>query len=295
MSPRGSRFDRGARPAYFLLEALAAERSVPPPREQGLWGDLTIEVECVTEIHVGGSAPDLVVVERGRALIQGMTALPSSGDLEPVVPGSSVKGAVRAVIEALTPSCERVGGDGCWGRSLCPACTVLGAPGWRSMVSFSDLVPSEPVDLVGVLVSQRYSHRSARRRGRRLYGVAPEDPLPSAREGLACLPLGTRLRGSIRLEGATEQGIGLVALALGLAPKGLPLLRLGGGKNRGIAQARSRLLGGAVGRGMASLARRRVDPVDSNVIGEWQSAALVKWPPASGRLEEIRARYSGET
>lgn len=275
------------------MELLEPRRSRPPDRERGLWGTLELEVECLTEIHVGGSAPDIVELDRGSALLQGMTTVPTPDGPLPVVPGSSVKGAVRAIVEAVTPSCERVGGGGCRGPELCPACAVLGAPGWRATVSFSDLLPSADVDLVGLRIPQRYSHRDAPRRGRRLYGLAPEDPPPEAtREAMTCVPPGTRLRGSVDLQGVREDGIGLVTLALGLPPRGLPLLRLGGGKNRGLAQARTRLEGGRVAAGFSQLARGRTDHIGDEVLTGWQEAALRSWPEADSRLERIRSMYS---
>ena len=288
-NPRGF---QPPRPAYFVLERLEARRSEPPDRESGLWGDLQVEVECVTEIHVGGTAPDLVDLDHGPALIQGMTSLPRPGGPVSVVPGSSVKGAVRAIVEAITPSCERVGGKGCRGAELCPACTVLGAPGWRATVSFSDLSPSAPVELTGLRIAQRYSHAHAPRRGRRLYGVIPEHPLPSEEEAIACLPPGTVLRGTVRLEGVREEGAGLVALALGLPPHGLPLLRLGAGKNRGLAQSRVTLVKGRAAHGSRELVRGASRHIDAAAVDSWQTTALRVWPEACDRLARIATEYS---
>lgn len=281
------------RPAYFLLPVLEPRRSPPPDREAGLWGELTIEAECLIEIHVGGTAPDVVDLDRGPALIEGMTSLPGEDGPVPVVPGSSVKGAVRAVVEAITPSCERVGGRGCVGKELCPACAALGAPGWRSTIAFSDLIPADPdVELEGVWVAQRYSHSHAPRRGRRLYGLVPEEPLPDETEALACLRKGTVLTGAVRFEGASERAAGLVTFALGLPPRGLPLLRLGAAKNRGLAQARLRLTGGHVALGWAGLVRGETRPVDTAIVEAWQETALTAWPETQERIERIAVHYS---
>lgn len=282
-----------ARPAYFRLPLLVPRRSRPPERGQGLWGELAIEVECLTEVHVGGTAPDIVDLDRGPALIEGMTSIPGKEGPVPVVPGSSVKGAVRAVVEAITPSCDRVEGKGCAGEALCPACAALGAPGWRSTFAFSDLVPTAPdVALEGVLIAQRYSHRDAPRRGRRLYGLVPEEPLPSQQEALACLSKGTVLTGTIRLEGASETAAGLVTLALGLPPKGLPLLRLGAAKNRGLAQLRVGLAEGHVALGLTGVARGEMHSVDTALLEAWQTSAVTAWPEAPERLGQIANRYS---
>lgn len=291
MSADRSSFSRSD-PSYFFMEPMEPLRSPPPDRETGLWGALDLEVECLTEIHVGGSAPDIVELDRALTLIQGMTTIPSSDGPLPVVPGSSVKGAVRAIVEAITPSCERVGGDGCSRSAVCPACTVFGAPGWRATVAFSDLVPPDDVELVGLRIAQRYSHRHAPRQGRRLYRLIPEDPLPDVKEAMSCLPPGTLLRGRFHLEGATREAVGLVTLALGVPPRGLPLLRVGAGKNRGLAQARTSLQGGRVAAGFSELALGKTTPIDGEVIAAYQEAALRAWPEAERRLERIRSAYS---
>ena len=57
---RNRRDVRGpTRPAYFLLDLTTPERKPAPNREDGLWGRLELEAECLTEIHVGGTAPVL--------------------------------------------------------------------------------------------------------------------------------------------------------------------------------------------------------------------------------------------
>lgn len=281
------------RRAYFLLDLSPPERRPAPNRQDGLWGRLEIELECLTEVHVGGTAPVVVVLDGKPTLVQGMTRLAAESGPVPVVPGSSVKGAVRAVVEAITPSCDRLSRDrdaACQGSSaLCPACAAFGAPGWRGTVAFSDLRATEPIELTVRRVAQRYSHTKAPRRGRRLYGLRPEEPLPNQVEAVECLPAGSRLRGAVLFEGVTEAGAGALALALGLPPHGLPLLRLGAGKNRGLAQARVRLLSSAVASGQAPALLGQRMPVD---IGALQENALSCWSACRSRLDQIRNHYA---
>ncbi|MCC6222194.1 MAG: hypothetical protein IT201_01730 [Thermoleophilia bacterium] len=283
---------RPGRPAYFLLDLPECVRGPAPDREDGLWGRLEIELECLTEIHVGGTAPVVADLDGKQALVQGMTRLPADSGQMPVVPGSSVKGAVRAVVEAITPSCDRLSREknaACQSSSaLCPACAAFGAPGWRATVAFSDLLPVEPAELSVRRIAQRFSHQASRR-GRRLYGLEPEEPLPGDAEALECLSAGSRLRGAVLFEGVTEAGAGAVTLALGLPPHGLPLLRLGGGKNRGLAQARVTLTQGAAAQGWASAVRRQSGSID---IGALQGTAFSRWPACRSRLDLIKEHYS---
>lgn len=284
---------RPSRPAYFLLTLLDPEPTVVPTREHGLWGRIELEVECLTDIHVGGTAPVVVELDGQSALVQGMTRVPTESGRTPVIPGSSVKGAVRAIVEAITPSCDRLSRDrnaACERPpSLCPACGAFGAPGWRATVAFSDLVPVEPVELIARRIAQRYSHAKAPRKGRRLYGLQPEEPLSSDVEALECLPAGSRLRGAVRFEGASDEAAGAVTLALGLPPHGLPLLRVGAGKNRGLAQAKASLLSGVVSADWAAAARGQYESLD---VGSLQETAFRRWPTCRSRLDLVRTHYA---
>lgn len=288
---------RGApyQPGYFLLESLQPERSLPPERAQGWYGKLSLRGVCEKPVHVGSGAPERVRIQNREALIEGFSTLPTDSGPAPVIPGSSWKGAVRAIVEALTPSCERTGAGGCnRNRSdmLCPACALFGAPHWRALVMFSDLQPAPETVPIAVTIAQRYSQRSAPRKGRRLYRPQPESPQPRDSETLMALPQGTRLEGTINFTGATDESLGLLTLVLGLGRLGLPYLRIGGGKNRELGFVRFSLVDAAGGRGVAALASTR--SVDlSGRIDEWQEAARRRFPLLDGRLESIRSHYSG--
>lgn len=283
-----------ARPAYFLLPLLDPEREPAPRREGGLWGRLEIEVECLMDIHVGGTAPIVADVDGKPTLVQGMTRVPAGDGQVPAIPGSSLKGAVRAIVEAITPSCDRLSRDrdaACGGSSrLCPACAAFGSPGWRATVAFSDLVPLESTALATRRIAQRYSHPNAPRKGRRLYGLRPEEPLPADVEALECLAARSRLRGVVRFEGLTEALAGAITLALGLPPFGLPLLRLGAGKNRGLAQARVTLRSSAIAHGWTALAGEKFASIDADAL---QNSAFRRWPDCRDRVDQIRAHYAG--
>lgn len=295
MSPPPRNFPL-VRPAYFVVRADPPQRRPPHDRTEGYWGRLDLEVRCVTEVHVGSGAPELATVGGSPALVHGMTRLPVGAGTSPVIPGSSVKGAVRVVVEAITPSCLRVGGHNTCrsAAELCPACELFGAPGWRAKVAFSDLTAQGPVELVPTELAQRYSHRHAPSRGRRLYRLAPETPLPAAREHLLCLPPDTRLGGRLYVEGATAAEMGLILIALGVRPEGLPLLRLGAGKNRGIARVEVRVTGGSVEGKTTSVAARSRAGFTPRQVEEWQRRGFEAYPDARSRVADIAAQYRGE-
>ncbi len=278
-------------PGYFLLPGLPVDRQPVRERSRGPWVNVRLEAECLTPLYVGSGVPEIVRLrESGRMLVQGFARVPTGEAQVRVVPGSSVKGAVRALVEALTPSCERTGGDACRDtHSLCPACALLGAPGWRGLVVFGDLRPVEGQHAVAALrIAQRHSHRDAPRRGRRLYRRRPESPQPREEEWLLVLDRGSRLQGEVLFAGTTEAELGVVALALGLPPHGPPYLRLGGGKNRGLGAVRL----SAQSVEMLELGRVHARmPLPPQFIERCESAAFGTFPSVRERLEVVRRHY----
>jgi CRISPR/Cas system CSM-associated protein Csm3 (group 7 of RAMP superfamily) len=294
-----------ARPAYFTVELLEPDQRPAPAREDGIRGLLSLTLTCRTPLHVGTGSPYLVE-DVPRRLVGGMATVSAGSAKVPFIPGSSVKGAVRAVVEAITPSCERVSvpgrdGRGCQGADgLCPACQVFGAPGWRATVGFGDLVRvGSGGDLQPIRIAQRYSSRNAPRRGRRLYRPEPEDPLPAKEEELAVVPAGTRFRGAIYLDGIDETGLGLIFLALGVPPKGLPYLRLGAGKNRGLGIVEADVRFGRLYRSLRdwlSDTRLLTTPEDAGeFVSRLEEQALAVHPRTRDLVERIRREYAGPT
>jgi CRISPR/Cas system CMR subunit Cmr4 (Cas7 group RAMP superfamily) len=236
----------------------------------------------------------VVKIDGEPALVEGFSSLPGLQRPRLVVPGSSVKGAVRAIVEALTPSCERTGSGACGNpRNLCPACALLGAPGWRATVAFGDLRPVQGSYRVpAVRIAQRYSHRRAPAHGRRLYRRVPESPLPEEREVLLVLERGSELKGELVVEGASGEGLGILMVALGLRPFGLPYLRLGGGKNRGLGIVRVRAQRWQGGQGLRGIVRPDASegPPDE-LVRSWQELAFERWREAQVQAARIRREY----
>lgn len=284
------------RPAYFQVPALPVEREELDPAAPGLWGSVDLELEVAADswLHVGSGAPK----PAGRALAAAHTWAPVVRDRRwvnvPVVPGTSIKGAVRAVFEALTPSCEVFDRGACRvGRppiQLCPACAVFGAAGLRGRVGF-DEARATTYEVQVIEVPQRYSHQHAPRQGRRLYTPGTEHPEPATRELLECLSGGSRLSTRLTTSGAPGWALGLITIVLGLGPWGLPHLRLGGGKNRGMGIVTVQITGGRVAASRADLIVRRTGPVDEEAVAGWQEAARERFPALEDQRTAIAQGY----
>jgi len=148
----------------------------PPQREEGvgqdrirsnlLTGTLTLTMQTMTPVHVGSGYSDFVKAGNQEYL----AALQASKKVcEPdairrryLIPGSSIKGAVRSIVEAITYSCVRVtqgrnrsflpqGYGGCiQPDELCPACRLFGAQDYQGHLSFEDAIaPKGSLVLIG--------------------------------------------------------------------------------------------------------------------------------------------------
>lgn len=107
----------------------------------GLTGKISFTVSTLTPIHVGSG--DIELTSEGRAY------LPFYKKAEKyTIPGSSLKGVIRSVTEAISYSCDpfqRDKRDKCEAikadtPELCPACSIFGAMGYQGRISFSDAI-----------------------------------------------------------------------------------------------------------------------------------------------------------
>src|SRR5690606_28139462 len=126
-------------------------------QDQTLAGVLHFTIKALTPLHVALGIVGPADAQHGKefaALPVTVLRYPDESRGEPVrvpiLPGSSFKGVVRAVAEAISPSCvpvaeQRVRGllgkhDRCKDvHSLCPACRLFGSIRYAGHVSIGDL------------------------------------------------------------------------------------------------------------------------------------------------------------
>lgn len=170
----------------------------------------------------------------------------------PAIPGSSLKGVVRSIAEAISPSCvtttrldRRIPHqprrrDECTPEQACPACSIFGRMGRMSKVFFGDARLARGgtrlYRLPALYAPRAHQKRAARRwyendageyKGRKFYyhGQPTED---TRRSPVEVIPKGSFLIGAIDFENLTAAELGLLFFALGL--DGSIALKLGGGK-----------------------------------------------------------------
>ncbi len=157
-----------------------------------------------------------------------------------VIPASSLKGAMRAIVEAITYSCVNKVGRGTilpkqliecrfdqarGHTELCTACRLFGAMGYMGQVSFSDAVQFEGGSQV-IHIPPMYSPQRPIR-GRRFY--LHGRPATGGNVPVEVCPAGSRFRFDMRFENLTRGEVGVLLIAMGQAEPPLNP-KLGGGK-----------------------------------------------------------------
>jgi hypothetical protein len=168
----------------------------------------------------------------------------------PAIPGSSLKGVVRSIAEAVSSSCVTVTRldrrlvpyqperrDECQPEEACPACSIFGRLGRMSKVFFDDaLLVSGRTALyrLPALYAPRahqaratYQAGDGKFKGRKFYFHGRPRPDPEQPPVEVIAP-GSAVRGGVSFENLSHAELGLLCFALGL--DGSFALKLGGGK-----------------------------------------------------------------
>jgi hypothetical protein len=226
-----------------IASLTAADRTHPPwhDRYTGFSGRLEATLAVIRPLHVGSGALEMRD-SRTYPLVRGMTR---SND-RIVVPASTLKGIVRSVVEAITPSCVRItrarrdtlpaGASECRREhNLCLACRMFGALGYEGNVRFGDAVLRDGQKPIIVGMPALYAPRSRERvyyeggqvTGRKFYRhgqTVVDGPTPVE----ACPP-DARLDFVVTFDNLGEAEVGVLLTGLGLGEPRL-ILKVGGGK-----------------------------------------------------------------
>jgi len=239
-----------------------------PNREKGagqdklnpclLSGTLELTLRTLTPVHVGSGYSDFIKAgnQEYLAALQASKPIREEGTTRRryLIPGSSLKGAVRSIVEAITRSCIRItqgrhrpyipqGYGGCMSvNDLCIACRLFGAQDYQGHVSFEDAVaPKGSLVLLGTPLlwtparggrglPPRYLQGN-QARGRKFFRHARP---PSGVDPRACIKSGAELPLRIHFLNLSEAELGILLTALGLHPDHPFPIKLGGGKPVGL-------------------------------------------------------------
>ncbi|MDW8064316.1 MAG: RAMP superfamily CRISPR-associated protein [Anaerolineae bacterium] len=216
-------------PKPFFWISLRGEPTKDKPAHHlqfvGFSGRMELEIEVVSEyLFVGGGQIDLFKNE-GRE--QAYYVFARRGD-QLIIPGTSIKGAVRSVAEALSNSCVKVRArdekirsshEACRDeKELCPACRLLGTTGYRGRVHFTDAIPVGEVQTHYIKIADLWPPHQAR--GRKFYYSKQFQKLDMQPERnhrfLEAVPKGSKFRTVLYFENTSNAEMGLLIRTLGL-------------------------------------------------------------------------------
>ena len=270
-----NRSDEPAPKPYKLISFPPSppQRAVPMGRAQVQaqchTGWLEIQFETLTPIQVASGITDFV-----RAGGQDQLALmqitldrykdDDSGDVtsKAILPGSSIKGALRSLVEMLSPSCVLVFNrftrnavprrlSSCGGsHSLCPACRLFGTQDYQGQLSFGDaLVPDGFLSLLGTPLLWQPARSEGRglpgrylagqeAAGRKLYEHREPASGPVPR---LVIREGARIPFRLSFTNLTAAELGLLLTALGQHPEKPFFFKLGAGKPVGLGSIEAKI------------------------------------------------------
>jgi len=252
-----------AEPKPFVLIDIP---STPPERKPatthekfaGLTGRLELTFTVVSEyLFVGSGAYGFDPNARGDRPDVWYTFYRRNGRL--CVPGTSIKGAIRAIVEAISNSCvsqrhprERISSphhQPCRFQNekspLCPACRLFGAigrTGYRGRVHFSDFLPNGEVRSQIVKIGELWEPKRYDSTKRRFYESKSFQPTGDSRPQsgfrfVEAVRKETKFQGILMFENLSEAELGMLFHALGWAVEGERVIiafapKVGGAKPR---------------------------------------------------------------
>ncbi|MHA1606987.1 MAG: RAMP superfamily CRISPR-associated protein [Candidatus Freyarchaeota archaeon] len=219
---------------------------------QHLTGKVDLEVEVSSEyLFVGSGSYEFNPRRRQGEADVWHVFHRSKGTI--CIPGSSIKGAVRTLVEAISNSCvstlkskERKAVGKKHARcnpeegELCVGCNLFGAAGYRGRISFSDAFPTGDVKLVKVKIGELFTPK--RFKGRKIYENRRFQPLDSQHPEanhrfVEAAPRNTKFKTTLHFENVSEEELGIVFHALGWKTEGDKVntafsIKVGGAKPR---------------------------------------------------------------
>jgi CRISPR/Cas system CSM-associated protein Csm3 (group 7 of RAMP superfamily) len=191
-------------------------------------GRLEVEVEVVSEyLYVGSGLIELDEQERAYYVFARR-----NGQL--VIPATSIKGAIRSIVEAISNSCvsqfgrkENVRSKSHQSREcktpdqFCPACRLFGITGYRGRIHFADATLINEVESKIVKIADLWPPHIAKERkfyqAKTFQSKANQKPEKNHRF-LEAVSKGTRLKTTLFFENVSSAEVGLVVRAMGLMP-----------------------------------------------------------------------------
>ncbi|MDI6792574.1 MAG: RAMP superfamily CRISPR-associated protein [bacterium] len=287
-------------PDYFSIDIIptTAETKLPiVPHDNFNFsqycGFLSITLTTLTPVFVGSGDIDMEGSNIYSCFVREVNGFP-------VIPGSSLKGVIRSIAEALSPSC--LGGNECKCSEkreekeedkckLCPACCIFGAAGYLGRISVFDAALQDKGSHPCKMFSVEPSWPAVKvKEGRKFY-----QPIPQIQEGeerIEVIPPNTVFEGKIRFVNLEDWELGLLLLSMGISPSYRFPVKVGGKKDKGLGTVRIDIVEGkySIGRELLGDSPKAID---ENKIDDMVLEYLVGWGEkhnVNGEIEKNRKR-----
>ncbi len=210
-------------------------------------GQIIGTIEALSPIHIGSGIIDLAenvgITDQSVNLIK--TAV-RTGD-KVIIPGSSLKGAIRSVVEAISKSCisktkgavrkafPRKNNDfyECNKKDyVCVACRIFGAMGFQGNVSIQD-APLDEGEIVTKLIPplyppQRYQKDKVKNLPMRRFYM--HGNLGVGKTPIEACDVGSKFRFTVKFNNLSKEELGLFFTSIGLHSDYQFKLKIGGAK-----------------------------------------------------------------
>jgi len=209
--------------------------------EKHLTGKLELELEVISDyLFVGSGNYDL----REKDKLVYYSFFRTNGDL--VIPGTSIKGAVRSVLEAISNSCvsQTRRGEGHFvthkrcefgleKTNLCPACKLFGTTGYAGRASFFDAHP-EKSDIEIVKIHELFPPRINEGK-RKFYQNKKFNPVRNKRQEknyrfVEAVKKGSKFKSALSFQNIEKRELALLLYAMGIGQD--YMIKIGGAKPR---------------------------------------------------------------
>ncbi|MGL4500315.1 MAG: RAMP superfamily CRISPR-associated protein [Planktothrix sp.] len=226
--------------------------------EDRISGTLFITLTVQTPVHIS-SGVVAMGSDVGQNHIPLIKLMATDAQQNPIIPGSSLKGVVRAVYESITNSTlgvvtskrklkDTIPKDRlpCTNKEkLCPASRVFGAMNWQGVVEFSDsrlVSAQQDVGFIPSLyepssTSPTYFDDNGFVKGRKFYYHTDRAASPGQQNGIPVQQVGKlTFTTRVQLTNLTDAELGVLFIVLGQerTPQDRIALKVGGGKPIGM-------------------------------------------------------------
>lgn len=190
-------------------------------------GYIDLDIICCSELHIGNGYNYFVNTK--KELAKGTLKLNG----KPIIPGSSFKGAVRAIASAASYSCNPK--SKCNAKNHCIVCKTFGYMGMASKVIFPDFLSDNAVTKVMTFNSQ-FSPQKKEKGKYKFYLTDENNYSIKDKVNAEVVESGSVFSGRIFFKKLTEEQLSLLMFSMGLNNKKLINLKIGGFKNEGIGE-----------------------------------------------------------